>query len=221
MHTPTARRIATLFAWCGLAAGAAVAASNVAPGRKFSWSENTGWLNWRDADTTNAGVRVYRTFCTGFAWGENIGWINYGAGAPPGGTYSNTSNTNFGVNIDSATGFCSGYAWGENVGWINFNTAPTLGAQGARYVGSTARFTGYAWGENIGWINLNDTSAYICALLADLNADGQVNTSDLTLLLLRFGQNVTPGSGPDYDVNGVVNTSDLTLLLLQFGRSCS
>lgn len=59
---------------------------------------------------------------------------------------------------------------------------------------------------------------------ADLNSDGFVNTTDLTLLLLRFGQLAPPGSPAaiaDINADGVVNTSDLTLLLLQFGRTCS
>ncbi len=214
-HRTTASAVLT----AALLAGAALAASNVAPSRKFSWSENAGWLNWRDADSANSGVRVYRTYCSGYAWGENIGWINFGSGAPAGGTYANTNNTNFGVNI-GPSGECSGYAWGENVGWINFNTVPTQGAQGARYSVGTARFTGYAWGENIGWINLDDASAYICALLTDLNADGIVNTADLTQLLVKFGQSVPAGSGPDFDSSGAVNTADLTQLLVQFGRTC-
>lgn len=57
-------------------------------------------------------------------------------------------------------------------------------------------------------------------LRPDLNADGVVNTSDLTLLLVGFGQAVQPLTGGDVNGDGVVNTNDLTLLLSVFGLSC-
>lgn len=218
MKTTTTRALFTAAAL--IATGSAMGGSNVSPNRKFAWGENIGWINWRDADSTNQGVRLYSRFLSGFAWGENIGWINMGNGAPAGGSYANTNNTNFGVNIDPSTGVCSGFAWGENIGWINFNTTPAVGAQGARYDLAAGRFRGFAWGENIGWINLDDTGTYVCALYSDLNADGSVNTSDLVLLLVNFGQNVTPGFGADFDASGIINTTDLTQLLVQFGRVC-
>lgn len=55
---------------------------------------------------------------------------------------------------------------------------------------------------------------------ADLNRDGIVNTTDLTLLLFRFGQTVEAGTTGDINSDGVVNTSDLTLLLVRFGQLC-
>ena len=61
------------------------------------------------------------------------------------------------------------------------------------------------------------------ACVGDINGDGVVNTADLTLLLLRFGQTVEPGSpGASADLNGdgSVNTVDLTLMLVRFGQSC-
>lgn len=62
------------------------------------------------------------------------------------------------------------------------------------------------------------TTPLLCP--ADLNGDGAVNTADLTQLLLRFGQNVAPGTNGDITGNGVVNTEDLINLLAQFGRIC-
>ncbi len=59
--------------------------------------------------------------------------------------------------------------------------------------------------------------------VGDANDDGVVNTGDLTLLLLRFGQTVTPGSpgtSVDFNGDGTVNTADLTLLLVRFGQAC-
>lgn len=202
-------------------AGVAVAETTVASGRKFAWGENIGWTNWRDADAGQQGARNYRTLMGGFVWGENIGWINLGSPANAvGGSYANTTGLNFGVNVDPSTGVCSGYAWGENVGWINFNTTPSVGAQGARYDWSTGRFLGYAWGENIGWINLNDANAFVCSLPGDLNADGAVNTLDLTAFLGSFGQPIVLGTRGDLNADGAVNTLDLTFFLGQFGKTC-
>lgn len=54
---------------------------------------------------------------------------------------------------------------------------------------------------------------------ADINADGAVNTADLTALLGSFGQSVTPGTAGDINGDGVVNTADLTALLGVFGSA--
>jgi hypothetical protein len=66
----------------------------------------------------------------GWAWTENIGWINFNnaniTGAP--GTAEETiiggGGSNYGVNIDQATGEMTGYAWSENIGWIRFDSTP-------------------------------------------------------------------------------------------------
>lgn len=56
---------------------------------------------------------------------------------------------------------------------------------------------------------------------ADINGDCRVNTQDLTLLLLHFGQTggATYGDG-DINFDGQVTTADLTILLLYFGAVC-
>lgn len=69
----------------------------------------------------------------GFAWSENIGWISFnddvvdGAPAPDPG---DTTNKEYGVGINIATGEMSGYAWSENIGWISFNAADVEGCNG-------------------------------------------------------------------------------------------
>lgn len=55
---------------------------------------------------------------------------------------------------------------------------------------------------------------------ADINGDHTVNTSDLTALLVRFGQSVPPGTQGDLNNDGIVNTLDLVQLLVQFGQVC-
>jgi hypothetical protein len=134
---------------------AAYAQSNVDATKKYSWQENCGWMNWRDAHATAQGARLAPTsdFLSGFIWCENIGWINLGNGAGP---YANTNGTNFGVNHAPGSGLLSGLAWGENVGWINFSGGALASpAQPARLDPTGSRLRGYAWGENIGWINLD------------------------------------------------------------------
>ena len=167
----------------------ALAQSNISPSHKFCWSENCGFIDWRDGGSPAAsqGVRLNATYLAGFAWGENIGWINFGDGTPgAGASYANpTSGTvvgvpDFGVNRDPGTGELTGFAWGENVGWINFRggTAATPGNP-ARYDAAAHRFRGFAWGENIGWINLDDATVFVGDCPADYNGDGTLSVSDI------------------------------------------
>ncbi len=153
---------------------AATAASNIDSANSFAWTENTGWTNWRDANSTNDGVIVGTDFLEGIIWAENIGWINTGNGAGP---YANTNDTNFGVNIvgdDDLTGF----AWGENVGWIYFGWgAVSNDPFRARFDFGSGRFRGYAWGENIGWINLDDAS-YMVAATVGIACDSDTDCHD-------------------------------------------
>jgi len=160
-------------------AGLASAQSNVAPAQKFGWQENTGWMNWRDANGTAQGVVIGTNFLRGFAWGENIGWINFGDGTPASGTsYANANGTDFGVNV-GATGLLSGLAWGENVGWINFGPFASLpAAQQARVDLPAARIRGFAWGENIGWLDLDDASKFVGLDCPDSDGDGANNCVD-------------------------------------------
>ncbi len=62
------------------------------------------------------------------------------------------------------------------------------------------------------------TPAAVCP--GDFNSDGVVNTADLTAMLARFGQAVTPGTAGDINGDGAVNTADLTTFLGRFGSSC-
>ena len=151
----------------------------------------------------------------GYIWGENVGWINVGIAGP----YANTNDTDFGVNLNPATGNLSGFAWGENIGWVNFDTS-SLGASRARFDFTVGRFRGWAWGENIGWINLDDGTRFVASppgCPGDANGDGLTNGADLSVLLAQFGLAVTPGTGADFNADGVVNGADLSVLLSNFG----
>ena len=163
------------------------AASNIDPGnsgQKYGWSENGGWVNLQGNMTH--GVHVGSNLLQGFAWHENFGWINFGDGTPSGDQYSNTSASDFGVNIDE-TGNLSGYAWGENIGWINLDNAQV-------YVGFAEQCPGDTNGDGV--VNFTDLNAVLSTFGmsgapgftgADVNNDGVVNFTDLNIVLSNFG----------------------------------
>ena len=204
----------------------ALAQSNIEPLLKFAWTENTGWLNWRDAGNPagSQGARILDTYMAGFVWGENIGWINLGDGTPGNGvSYANVDGSDFGVNI-AGDGVLSGLAWGENVGWINFNTAPTLLAfnQHARVDRPAARLRGYAWGENIGWVNLDDATKFVgidCP--TDFDDDGFVDFFDFDAYVACFeGLGCPPGKTADFDGDGFVDFFDFDAFVAAFEAGC-
>jgi len=212
------RFVSMLAATCLLSGAAVVTAdTNVSSGSEFSWGENIGWMNWRDANAGVDGVLNCNTHLEGFIWAENVGWINTGYGPLSGNMYTNADSSDFGVNI-LPNGDLEGFAWGENIGWINFDTS-SAGADRARYDDAAGRFRGYAWGENIGWINLDDSNHWVCAIIGNINADASgVDTADLGILISQFA-----GVGPGGDLNcdGVVDTADLGILIGNFGQSCT
>ena len=64
-----------------LAAPALALPSNVDSTNKYSWSENCGWMNWRDAGSPtppnpSQGAFIGPTFLAGFIWGENTDGTN-------------------------------------------------------------------------------------------------------------------------------------------------
>lgn len=237
---------ASASATCATAASAQP--SNVLPSHKHAWTENCGWLNWRDAGSPAAaqGARSNGLFLAGFVWGENIGYINLGDGTPANGlAYGNILGSDFGVNIlpDARLG---GRAWGENVGWINFGPHATLAAaQQARFDFATGRLLGYAWGENIGWVNLDHGTHYVAfrACAADLSGssdpnsaaygvpDTFVDASDFFYFLDQFAadnfavadltSSADPNS-PGYGVpDGTIDASDFFFYLDLFVQGCT
>jgi hypothetical protein len=203
-----------------LAAAPAFAQSNIAPDSKFSWSENCGWMNWRDANSAAQGARFGLTFATGFVWMENVGWVNLGDGTPANGTsYANINGTDFGVNV-LADGALGGLAWGENIGWINFSL-PTLPVGQRPRVDRTARrLRGYAWGENIGWINLDSPEAgkfvgLLCP--ADFNQNGSVDFFDYLDFVNAFAAD---DPSADFNANGIVDFFDYLDFVNAFDVPC-
>ena len=103
-------RILILLA--GLLLSGYLFAAGISSTEKYAWAENAGWLNFA---ATSGNVQVYADHLEGYIWAENIGWIRLGTRTIGGTyTYSNTSNTDYGVNRTGTN--LSGYAWSENVG---------------------------------------------------------------------------------------------------------
>lgn len=195
----------------------ALAQTNIDESNKYSWSENCGYMNWRDANGGAQGVRVHHTYLSGYVWMENAGWLNLGDGSPGGcGFYQNNSGSDFGVNI-AADGTLSGFAWGENIGWINFSGgAMATPPQPARLDRAAKRFRGYAWGENIGWINLDDPNVFVGVdyCRPDWNADGAVNSADISAFLTSWLASVNGGDcDADFDASGSTNSADISAFL--------
>jgi hypothetical protein len=206
-------------------AGVADAQTTIDPAHKFCWAENSGWLNWADANGGTQGVRDRGTCLSGYIWGENAGWINLGNGPANNLRYTNADGSSFGVNIDSSTGALSGYAWGENIGWINFGGgALSSPPNPARFDSPAGRFRGYAWGENIGWVNLDDANAFIKRTCYP-NCDGStgapvLNVADFTCFLQKYASGDPYANCDRTDVAPVLNVSDFTCFLQQYSSGC-
>lgn len=231
----------TASALLALAAAPALGqATNVDATNKYSWGENIGWMNWRDAGnpTGNQGARIGTNYLSGFVWCENVGWVNLGDGTPANGTaYANVNGTDFGVNRNPANGNLSGFAWGENIGWINFGGgALATPAQPAKAL--AGRLNGFAWGENVGWINLDVATAGqyvgyfnkcnaadVASLGGNLVPDGQLTADDIVAYLSEFFSGnlaiadiASLGGNPGAD--GQITPDDLVYFLSKFFSPC-
>ena len=196
------------------------AQTNVSSQNKYAWSENTGWINFRDAGSPPGamGARFHLSggFASGYAWGENIGWINLGSGAGP---YANSSGSDFGVNFGPTSGVLTGYAWSENAGWINFAGGGLAAPRNPARIDFTAkRLRGYAWSENLGWMNLDSEIHFVGVRCpADTNDDGLVNPSDFFAWIDAFNTN---NPIADQNGDGVVSPSDFFAWVDNYNAGC-
>ncbi len=209
-----------------LPAAAAAAQTNIDPSHKLSWSENTGWMNWRDAGGGTDGVRLTQSCLSGWIWSENLGWITVGQGPANGHSYTNAPG-DFGVNIAPA-GDLSGLAWGENIGWINFTTL-SLGDGRARADLPAGRLRGHAWGENIGWISLDHPTHFVgfhagvgCYPNCDASTTSPVlNVADFTCFLQRFASGDAYANCDQSTTAPSLNVADFTCYLQRFAAGCN
>ena len=206
-------------------AAPALAQTSIDPVNKFSWQENCGWMNWRDANGGAQGVHDHMTFLSGFIWCENSGWVNVGDGTPGGvGAYTNSTGTDFGVNI-SSSGSLSGLGWGENIGWVNFaGGAMAVPAQPARI--ELERLRGYAWAENIGWINLDlATTGQFVKLGCYANCDNStiapiLNVQDFACFLNAFAAGDPYANCDRSTTPPALNVQDFSCFLNKFAAGC-
>ncbi len=208
----------------GLTAISTMAQSNVSPVNKYSWNENCGWMNWRDANSDLQGARHNGRFLTGYVWAENVGWINLGnsVALPAIGHAPKASQTgaDFGVNIDPVSGSLTGFAWGENIGWINFGSGPDP----AR-IAATGRLNGYAWSENTGWINLSVIAAGQFVSFCYVNCDGSesppiLNANDFQCFLNAFAAGSLYANCDGSTAVPVLNANDFQCFLNKYAVGC-
>ncbi len=103
----------------------------------------------------------------GWAWSDNIGWISMNCV-----TDSTCGTSNYGVNINPATGAMTGYAWSDNIGWISFNGTLDL---------VTGAITGWAQ-ACAGTVNGDCTGAFRTD-----GWDGQISLAGLSITGTTFG----------------------------------
>jgi hypothetical protein len=209
-----------------LASDALAQPSNIDPTNKWSWGENIGFMNWRDAGSPigSQGVLLNPDILSGFVWCENVGYLNLGDGSPANGrAYSNSNGADFGVNL-LPDDRLAGLAWGENIGWVNFGPHASLpSAQQARYDGPAARLRGYAWGENVGWINLDDARHFVgTSCPVDFNCDGFLDFFDYGDYVATFEGGTPPAcqTSADFNGDGFVDFFDYADFVAAFEDGC-
>jgi hypothetical protein len=206
------------------------------PAHAYAWGNNTGWVNF---GTTSGDVHVTDSALTGYAWSSNFGWINLSpthAGVTNDGNgtlggYAWSSNFGWidfsGVTIDSSGRF-GGMATTTDEGAINFNcsecvvTTDWLPEAVRNASGSSGPVSSGGIISGVGGVNTAFTIPAISSPsiqrsarcgVADLNCDGRVNLSDLSILLSHYGQSVAPNSSYNFDHSGVVDFPDISILM--------
>ena len=71
--------------------------------------------------------------------------------------------------------------------------------------------------ENV-WALFEDGGNTICDCLPDVSGDGDVDTGDVSYVLLFFGEPTDADFiQPDQDMSGLIDTADVSLVLLNMG----
>lgn len=146
-YTPTALSVGDYMS----AVLASPSTTTIAPGNRYAYAANFGWLNWRWSSGSPDAPAIEPTMLHGKVYSANVGWVNLGNGKPAGaGSQYSQTGGDVGVNHDGS-GNLSGYAYGASIGWIYFDPAIALPP---RVDLVTGNFSGYAYSANCGWINL-------------------------------------------------------------------
>ena len=177
--------------------------TTIDPDRHHAWAANIGWLDFRGGGPTGGAVGEY--ILSGYVYSANCGWISLGDGTPTDGiNYSNTSSSDFGVNVvpsvaSALTASLRGYAYGANIGWIHFESTGN-----PRIDVTTGAFRGYAWSANCGWINLGELGVALetDSMVAGTDSDGDQIADAFELSYYPAGLGIM-GIGTDQDGDGV------------------
>jgi hypothetical protein len=182
------------------------AATTINSTHAYSWSANTGFLNWRPDSTNGVNIGAYIT--QGYIYGANVGWINMGSGNPANHIqYQNNSATDFGVNFtvdpnNPAIALLRGYAYGANVGWLHFEDT------GNPYVNiADGHLSGFVWSANLGWITLADFQAYVSTDTIDPGVDTDSDGIADAWEYIYLGDSAA-GPNDDSDGDGETNLSE-------------
>lgn len=126
----------------------------------FSLDSTTGEVKLQSLTETALGATLATAGAhslTGWAYSETIGWISFSC--------NNTNicaTSNYGVNIDSATGAMSGYAYSEFIGWISFNAADLTGCPRGICSAGVLGGLGGSYPKSItGWAKVLSTGSFI------------------------------------------------------------
>lgn len=123
----------------------------------YAWSENIGWIQFKNTGAINYGVLVDTSNgnFSGYAWSENLGWLSFDV--------SDTASCGSRANLNTQTGVVTG--WAKFL--INGECVKLDPASGVTYNNNNNKFSGFAWGGEItGWIKWqhNNPSYYVESL---------------------------------------------------------
>lgn len=192
------------------------------PIHKYTWGENIGWINTRDAAdgfvSLGGSGNESPGWYLGYLWSENAGWIRLSSRAAPAaglGPHLNTDHTNWGVNAAQAGfGPLSGFAWAENLGWINFNVP----GPGGVTVFNCGRVSGYAWSENAGWIDFSTLRFRpICPADYNCSVAPAVTVQDIFDFLEDW---FSARPAADFNRDGTVSIQDIFEFLTAWFNGC-
>ncbi len=199
--------VAALFLALPLNTALILADTTINKDRKYAYSANGGWINFRpDQPKTPDGLVVGEYFLSGYVYASNYGWIHLGDGRPANGvSYQNDSADDCGVNHNGA-GNLSGFAYGANIGWLKFDWGSSSHPDRPRIDLISGEFKGMVYGANIGWLNLGGELTSDTITCSDKDGDGIGDEWELSW----FGDIASANATTDSDADGRRDAAEYT-----------
>lgn len=151
-----------------LSASAALA-ETVAPGQRWAWSANAGWLDARPLEEAGPGLHANDGVVSGWLYAANIGWISAHCLST-----ASCASVPYGLRMEEIPQQpdrlrLSGHLWSDNAGWIVAHCITTQSCgqtdYGLQVDVMSGRIEGYAWSENLGWISFSCANSGSCGEL--------------------------------------------------------